>query len=585
MPPKSQVGTSPVYKMAHEDQVRLLSDALLREYMHKKGFRKTLSTFDREHPRDTDTISSRAVMADLMALSSAEQDRLKRVGIETIMEMLCNLRIERRQEFETLEAKASVPVPEVPPECLNIIAKYNQKATEKKDKVALKLQRAEAKKERQNKKMNKGNAKTTSLASVSIPLEKEMTLDDLLESTNPTSTGNVPKDSAPSSDDGDTDLSKNSSFGAAAGKEMTHDIDLEVKEKVGEGYEEACEGGTPCPAEALRTAFKVMCGGASSPPSSFLQQGVSFDDAVGFRLIQWGMGPGAAIASIQAFVVGFYFERSAIESREHQHATCVRALLHILLAAQPDPSRIVIVDGLLSLKHPTHHFQDQLSRFLRWNSFRTTKDVEKCVSVLLKEHWSKPKGCGLWCFLMSLVMSRGPAVVQSDNSGPRSAPPLIDSEGSGTIQLLNLCLCGKAISATHEEEYAGVHLQCGLLLGDVELKEPSHSDDFPPVGTTMNPVMPSWVIRNKKHFSNIFMKKDTRKVFEQKRALGGSASVELTYWDAATDADEANLEVQVSGAAWGGRRKNVNSHVNTALLFIPPWSTAVIDWKGGFPPP
>ncbi|CCW69409.1 unnamed protein product [Phytomonas sp. Hart1] len=107
---------APVYRMPHEQQVHLLSNALLREFMHRRGFLDTLKTFDQENPRDADTISSRALMSDLMDLDAMNQKRLKSMGIETIMEMLCALRVEHRQEMNQLTEEANADVPEAPSE-------------------------------------------------------------------------------------------------------------------------------------------------------------------------------------------------------------------------------------------------------------------------------------------------------------------------------------------------------------------------------------------------------------------------------------------------------------------------------------
>ncbi|CCW62059.1 unnamed protein product [Phytomonas sp. EM1] len=113
---RKNLDDAPVYSMPHEQQVQLLSDALLREFMHRRGFLDTLKTFDEENPRDVDTISSRALMSDLMALDAKSQQRLKSQGIETIMEMLCALRVEHRQEVEQLAAEANADLPEAPSE-------------------------------------------------------------------------------------------------------------------------------------------------------------------------------------------------------------------------------------------------------------------------------------------------------------------------------------------------------------------------------------------------------------------------------------------------------------------------------------
>lgn len=578
MPAKVELGSSPVYHMEHERQVSLLSDALLREYMHRKGFRNTLSAFDKENPRDSDTVSSRAVMADLMDLLPEQQQRLKREGIETIMEMLCDLRIERRQEVESLRAKASMPLPEVPAEYLSIIAKRNQKAAEKKSKLEMKELRLKGKKKQRRSPGQEFQMK-------GIPLETEMTMEDLLETDSdvedtkakPVKQQEVKKKDKEVADPSEAPPSwlQSSSKQSSTSPSTYGNDDGDAKELASDQYKELRSSGTPCEAEVIRSAAALFTGGRSSPPRSFLQQGICFDDAVGFRLIQWEHGSGAAIAPIQSFTAAFYFENFAPESQEHQRHSCRKALMHILLAAQPDVSRIVLVDSFLSAKNPMRTFQRDLdTEYVQWTSFNSAREVEVRLTALMNAHWLTPKSSGLWSFLLTLVMSRGVSVVRADS---RSSASLIDDHGNGTMGLANLLLCGVANESHYQLEQ---HLQCGVLLGELQTN-PSHgNDDFPPLGSAKNPVLPSWVVCHEKHFSNIFMKKDTRNVFEQKRSLGGSASVSLTFWDALTDDDEASIEVQVSGAAWGGRRRNESSFVNNAILSVPPWATGVVDWKG-----
>ncbi|KAJ9463184.1 hypothetical protein DIPPA_30796 [Diplonema papillatum] len=74
-----------IYEQDREKQIDELSKALLREYMHKRGFLRTLGAFDNEDPRTDMTIASRAVMLDLMHLGKKSK--------HSIMEDICHQRI------------------------------------------------------------------------------------------------------------------------------------------------------------------------------------------------------------------------------------------------------------------------------------------------------------------------------------------------------------------------------------------------------------------------------------------------------------------------------------------------------------
>ena len=107
----------------HDEQVDLLSQALLREYMHKKKFTETLKSFDEENPRDHRTISSRALMSDMLHLQSI-LPACKSHGIDTIMEALCYYRREKQLAHVAvddvrrflLETEAELQEPDPPEE-------------------------------------------------------------------------------------------------------------------------------------------------------------------------------------------------------------------------------------------------------------------------------------------------------------------------------------------------------------------------------------------------------------------------------------------------------------------------------------
>ena len=66
-----------VMALPKKDRVDVLAQALLREYMHRRGFKATLAAFDAECPRTETTISSRQLMVALLSFSRI-QDRLMR---------------------------------------------------------------------------------------------------------------------------------------------------------------------------------------------------------------------------------------------------------------------------------------------------------------------------------------------------------------------------------------------------------------------------------------------------------------------------------------------------------------------------
>lgn len=81
------------------EQVNQLAQALLREYMHRKGYKVTLQKFDEENPRTEATISSRSVMNNAMlmdAINARNKSKPKDIQCGTFMELLCAYRLHKR---------------------------------------------------------------------------------------------------------------------------------------------------------------------------------------------------------------------------------------------------------------------------------------------------------------------------------------------------------------------------------------------------------------------------------------------------------------------------------------------------------
>jgi hypothetical protein len=95
-----------VASLSCKEQAELLAQALLREFMHRRGLHETLKAFDQENPRDERTISSRALMRQLLNIPVADRpSRLQPTACAangkplppTFMEELCSYRLTKRQ--------------------------------------------------------------------------------------------------------------------------------------------------------------------------------------------------------------------------------------------------------------------------------------------------------------------------------------------------------------------------------------------------------------------------------------------------------------------------------------------------------
>ncbi|KAK7196765.1 hypothetical protein NESM_000616500 [Novymonas esmeraldas] len=676
MPPKKakDLANAPVLTMAHEDQVRLLSDALLREYMHRRGFLATLKAFDEEHPRDADTISSRALMSDLMALDAGAQQRMKGEGVETIMEMLCNLRVERRLETERLTEAAHMPLPKVP-------ANYEElksKVAEREARVAGRQQhKTQSKRKKGKAAASSGGSRERGVGSARRqrqPQQQEssrhhggatdaVTMEDLLGSSHSSggSGGDAFHDRGSDDEEEEEDghrssrSSSNSSGGGAGapgamlptsaakpaasvhgdkgrapaaaqpawatmaakatssttGPSVGSTEDNETDIEDGGGAAMA-----PEQREQLSAAFQLLCGFDGGLPRTFLEQGFVFDDsAADCTLIQWHPGGcDGVIAPVQAFVAAYHYERELYVGREQRQRDCLaRALCTSLEQAQPNASKIVLVDGGWRAERGADRYmrsdalrQAAAPRTRCWTHLASMQEVTDVVRdvLLTQERWMKPRGAGLASFLFSLLLSRGVDVVQQDlaaaasGSDGRRPTLMVPGTGGATLSLANLVLMGRATPFHHNgvrngnQTGYGSRLRCGLLCGDAAAVT-DVADDRAQSGVAaasytnaVEPHFASWVLWHKGRFANLYMPKDTRQVFQQKLHLGGSASVDLVYWDASTEDDEYALTVTVRSVTFGsgsGGVRNAKSFVNVAIATVPAWSSAAIDWNGAAP--
>ncbi|KAG5491081.1 hypothetical protein JIQ42_00972 [Leishmania sp. Namibia] len=690
MPPKrvKDFSDAPVFSMTHEEQVQLLSDALLREYMHRRGFLATLKAFDDERPRDANTISSRALMSDLMALNPDEQQRMKGEGIETIMEMLCNLRVERRLEMKKLTSEAHMPLPKVPANYEVLKKKQAEREARRAERLqqkefsSRKPSKATAGEPQRNKRNHSKHHQRRSIISRSRALRGNeavgITMDDLLGSSRSSSdkvnehsgldkgeeeggssctsdtaerTGARSAAQSPASHGG-LSSSKNASTPSAqpawmevAAKQkskLTKETDSGggvqrgasdddgdkydgVSGEEGEENDDDLDnlGGAAMTAEQrdqLSAAFQLLCGFDGCLHKAFLEQGFTFDDCTDCALIQWQPGGcDGVIAPIQAFVAAFYYEREMYVGKEQRQREClVKALGTSLEQAQPNASKIVLIDSVWraergSSRYTRSHALHQAAtpRTRCWSKMASMQEVTQVLrdTLLTEERWMKPRDGGLASFLFSLLLSHGVDVIQQELTAASTADSgrpslLLHTSGQATLGLANLVLTGRAIFFRHNGVRNGhqvgytSRLRCGLLCGD-SAADSDGCGRAAAVGVTSaspisytnatEPQLPSWVLWHRGHFSNLYMPKDTRQLFQQKLSLGGSASIDLVYWDAATEDDEFTLTVTAHSIALGvgsgsdGGARNAKSFVNTAITSVPAWSSAAIDWNGKVP--
>lgn len=211
------------------------------------------------------------------------------------------------------------------------------------------------------------------------------------------------------------------------------------------------------------TASDTVCQRATL---ALLQQKLVFDSVLPYALLQQQRGVGAVLAPIQAALAGCYFEKeSYVETTVRQRTCLSRALVALLLRAQPDVCQVKLVAGCVTASssassspsvassnrtsieegvralvswwrkssslHGTHtdhdgnephaaaKEEDALSPWYVWTGFDSREALSSRVDSLVLPPseqqqcgggdgggWCTSCGGGLWCVLASLLLSR-----------------------------------------------------------------------------------------------------------------------------------------------------------------------------------
>ncbi|ESL07660.1 hypothetical protein TRSC58_04647 [Trypanosoma rangeli SC58] len=550
MPPKKGVAASVVDSLPHERQVELLSEALLREYMHKRKFTETLQTFDVEHPRDADTIASRALMSDMMALDPETQRMLKDEGVETIMEMLCLLRVRRRLELEELKRRALLEVPQTPER----LRKHSKESKKTSEKPSYDASLHEKRSTRRRGGASKGQRRTDSSSG----------------SNGSSRSGRV------SSSGGGEDDSDRSNERKIYNRRNIIDLSSESEsagERVGQGGWINEEMGATLGKGVARAVMELLCGG-NSLSSSFVELGFVFGEEVEYGLLQEHRGPEGIVAVVQAFICAYFFRGGYIDVERHQQQCLLKALATLLFIAQPNPRRVCFADGSVTMESA----EADMARLRVLRNFATRQQVEDSLLFLL-ESWTRPGGSGVFCFLLSVLLSRG---LKRLSAAVGRTAALIDRDGRCSTSLTRLLLFGGADAVAPDDVLES------LMLGEGKGRLSCGYVSSGPDDTVLDnegakvPRHPVWVVHHDGRFVVLFLKKDDRAQFEQRKKLGMIASSDVFFYDpSAASRGETFLTVSVNVAAGRGRvKEQPPSFLYAAVRKIPFWRDGDIDWNG-----
>ncbi|XP_032381729.1 probable ubiquitin carboxyl-terminal hydrolase MINDY-4 isoform X1 [Etheostoma spectabile] len=317
-------------------------------------------------------------------------------------------------------------------------------------------------------------------------------------------------------------------------------------------------------------------------------QGFTFLDTHDLRygIVQKKGGPCGVLASIQAFVLkkllfeNFESSNTGLQMLRPSNTTrrkcLVLAAAEILWRAGEGKQATIAINSRQNQFTPTGHYKSEgvLEKITCF-----TVDNIKDLQLLLERHIDQFETGVLGCilFTISAVLSRSIDKVRDDMDVPTTT--LIGAHGYCTQELVNLLLCGRAVSNVFDND---MELDSGnsnmtLLKGvkghcDVGLLSLFEHYDICKVGAYLKtPCYPIWVVCSESHFSVLFGLQRELLTNQDK-----SLEFDLYYYDGLANQQE-EIRLTVSVGKWALNCQ----HVDTDL--IPPLEHCIrTRWKGAF---
>lgn len=214
----------------------------------------------------------------------------------------------------------------------------------------------------------------------------------------------------------------------------------------------------------------------------------------------WGLrqrfgGPCGVLAVVQGFLLKYLLFEAKLEletvTKDIAEQALVNVLSSILLSVKPESQSHVVIE-----------FPDAEAEELHLPSHSITEYIKEHIQL-----FQSPKG--VVAFIFSVLLTRGLELVQSDRDDP--SQPLVQRFGHSSQDLVNLLLCGRAVSNVHDGvkfvgspgeqwEMGGIPFQ--LEIGYLTVLE---SLRYSKVGDFMKvPKYPIWVIGSQSHFTVAF---------------------------------------------------------------------------------
>ncbi|XP_054906299.1 probable ubiquitin carboxyl-terminal hydrolase MINDY-4 [Poeciliopsis prolifica] len=321
-------------------------------------------------------------------------------------------------------------------------------------------------------------------------------------------------------------------------------------------------------------------------------QGFTFSDThdLGYGIVQRKGGPCGVLASIQAFFLkkllfentdggDVILQRLRPSSSTRRHCL-VLALTEVLWRAGEEKQAVVAINSGRSHFTAFGHYRSE-GLFEKMTCFSV--DNIKDLQVILEQHIEQYEMGMFGCILLviSAVLSRSIEKVREDMD--LHTTPLIGAHGYCTQELVNLLLCGKAVSNVFDNDVEldsgngnmtllkGIKDQCQVgLLSLFEHYNVCKVGDY-----LKSPSYPIWVVCSESHFSVLFGLQRELLTNEDK-----DLEFDLYYYDGlANQQEEIRLTVSVGKLAQKHHQVDADLIPPLELCIRTRWKDASVNWN------
>ncbi|XP_016128472.1 protein FAM188B-like isoform X3 [Sinocyclocheilus grahami] len=352
------------------------------------------------------------------------------------------------------------------------------------------------------------------------------------------------------------------------------------------------------------TALKEIIFGSSMAcfTEDWKQQNCTFSDTPGLKygIVQKKGGPCGVLAAVQACVLQkLLFEESSNDSLKERlevsnvlRTKCLsRALADILWRAGNMKRATVAITcphrntGRSLFTTIGRYKSDGVLEMIMHVTVETLDDLTLVLEQHVRQFESGPFGCIL--LTVSAILSRTIAIIQSDMDVPTST--LIGAHGYCTQELVNLLLCGQAVSNVFDDEMKldsgngnftflkGIKARCNI--GLLSLFE--HYNICKVGSHLKTPKFPIWVVCSESHFNVLFCPSEDLATDHCKEE-----EFDLYYYDGLANQQEPiRLTVYPHSAAGAAPNDNADSDLISPLELCirTKWRNAVVSWNNTDP--